>query len=67
MYGRHRYAEVRYAEGLFGALLICGALVLVGDRAAGQLVIGDRAFTQLIAGESVAFTITIGDRLLDNC
>lgn len=67
MYGKHRYGQVRYAEGLFGAVVICGALAVIGDRATIQVVIGDRAFTQVISGETLTFTITIQDRFLDSC
>lgn len=57
MYGTSLYNQVRYAEGLGAVALICGAMV----------VIGDRAYTQLVSGQAVAFTITINDSLLVNC
>lgn len=67
MYGQRRYAQVRYAENVFAVVLICGARIIAGDRAFTQVVIGDRAFTQLVSGARVVFTITILDRLLDDC
>lgn len=47
----------RYAEGVFGAVIICGATVSVCDR----------AWTQIIGGDCVAITLTIRDRRLQAC